>query len=160
MKNFVFVFILILFSCKKELNFTLHNSDSDKREAEKVTAAFYDNHLLNRMDQNTRLFSDAFYKEITKEELVNFLHDMDAKLGKVKGKELDSWETKVVSGTSAKSEYLLVYKVEREKYPSVESFYMVKDDNDSIKILYYNLNSKGLEPTNLSENIEVQDSLN
>lgn len=160
MKKLIVLFLLISISCQKELNFTRQNSDSDKRDAEKVTGAFFDNLLLNRTEQNTKLFSENFFKEIPKEELVDFLQNIEGSLGKVNGKELDSWQTNVVSGTSPISEYLLVYKVEREKYPSIESFYLVKDVNDSIKILNYNINSKGLLPPKTTENTEKKDSLN
>ncbi|MFV0305967.1 MAG: hypothetical protein ACK5IC_10860 [Moheibacter sp.] len=133
-----------LISCKNEFTIQRQNDEDDKREGEKVMDNYFDNILLEKPSENKLLYSEAFFKESSKEELQQQNQFIEEKLGKIEGKTLQHWETFVVTGTSSKSEYLFVYNVEREKYNSVETFYLMKEPSDSIKIHSYKIDSKGL----------------
>lgn len=138
------LFILIICSCKNDFRIEKKNSNSDKRDAEKVMDVYFDNLLLDKQNDNLLLFSKEFFKVSSKEKMIEENEFIQNKLGKVLGKELKHWETSVVSGTNPKSEYLLVYNINREKYNSSETFYLIKEKSDSIKIYSYKIESEGL----------------
>lgn len=146
MKKYFWIVLITfsIFSCKNDFYIQRKNNESDKREGEKVTGTYFDNVLLERPDENLKLYSDEFLEQTSKEELLKQNQFIEEKLGKVTSKEIQGWETSVVSGTDPKSEYLFVYNVEREKFNSIETFYLMKDANDSIKIYSYKIDSKGL----------------
>ncbi|AZA63559.1 hypothetical protein EG345_01715 [Chryseobacterium carnipullorum] len=50
------------------------------------------------------------------------------------------WETLIIKGSNAKSEYLLVYNVKRGMAKTEETFSMEKDKNGDIKIVGYRVN--------------------
>ena len=121
-----------------------HNSYGDKKDGEKTVGTYFSNMILEKEELNKILFSKEFLNETNFETFLKNQQYIEQKLGKMLGKELESWETSVVSGTQSKSEYLFVFKVEREKHNSKETFYLIKDKNDSIKIRNYKLESEGL----------------
>lgn len=131
-------------SCKNDFYVQRKNNETDKREGEKITGVFFDNVLLEKPKENLKLFSEEFYKQTSKEDLWKQFQFIEEKLGEITSKEIQSWETSVVTGTNPKSEYLFIYNVEREKFNSVETFYLMKEPNDSIKIYSYKIDSKGL----------------
>lgn len=59
--------------------------------------------------------------------------------GTIKEYNLGNWETLVVKGSNAKSEYLLTYDVTRELRKTKETFSM-RMENGVIKIVGYNIN--------------------
>lgn len=139
--------VLILFgifvsSC--EFNTQRFNNNRDKKEGEKVVEAYFNYENLGKSELAKNLFSKAFIDEVGFAKFLENQNYLNNKLGKVLDKELKSWETAVVSGTNSKSEYLFVYEVKREKHNSFETFYLVKEESDSIKIRKYNLESEGL----------------
>lgn len=140
----IIITMFFIFSCKNEFTVQRKNNQSDKREAEKVMDVYFDNLLLDKESENLLLFSKEFFKVSSKEKMIKENELIKNKLGKVLGKELKHWETSVVSGTSPKSEYLLVYDIKREKFNSSETFYLVKEESDSIKIYSYKIESEGL----------------
>ena len=135
--------IVSTFSCKNDFYAQRKNNESDKREGEKITGIYFDNVFLGKPKENLKLFSNEFFKEFSKEDLLKQSQFIDEKLGKITSKEIQAWETSIATGTNPKSEYLFVYNVEREKFNSVETFYLMKDANDSIKIYSYKIDSKG-----------------
>lgn len=100
--------LFLLIGCKNEFTIQRQNQESDKREVEKVMDAYFDNLFLNREKENLIFYSQAYLDVSSKEEITEQNQFVEGKLGKVTGKELKHWETSVVSGTSPKSEYLLV----------------------------------------------------
>lgn len=138
------VLFLIICSCKNDFYIEQKNKESDKREAEKVMDVYFDNLLLDKEKDNLLLYSKEFFTVSSKEKMIEENDFLKNKLGKVLGKELKHWETSVVSGTSPKSEYLFIYEIQREKYKSTETFYLVKEKTDSIKIYSYKIESEGL----------------
>ncbi len=137
--------ILVFFTCcKNDLFVQYKNQESDKRVGEKVMDIYFDNLLLDQRNDNLSLFSKEFFKENDKNKLSEQNRFIENKLGKVLGKELKHWETSVIKGTNPKSEYLFVYDVKREKYNSLETFYLMKEKTDSIKIYSFKIESEGL----------------
>lgn len=137
-------FLLLSMSCKNDFYVQRKNNESDKREGEKITGTYFDNILLEKPKENLKLFSEEFFKQTSKEDLWKQFQFIEEKLGEITSKEIQGWETSVVTGTNPKSEYLFIYNVEREKFNSVETFYLMKEPNDSIKIYSYKIESKGL----------------
>ena len=131
------------FSCNN-INVQKKNRENDKVEAEKVLNIYFDNVLANSKKKNLQLFSKAFFEKTPKDVFFKQHNAMDERLGKVIGRSLAKWETNIVKGTKPVSEYFFVYDVERENYNSKESFYLVKEPTDSIKINSYKVESEGL----------------
>lgn len=142
------IIFLFICSCKNDFYMQQKNQESDKREGEMITGIYFDNLLLEQPHENIDLFSSEFFKITSKEKFIEQNEFIKNKLGKVLGKELKQWETSIISGTNPKSEYLFIYNVQREKYNSVETFYLMKDEaTDSIKIYSYKIESEGLLTT-------------
>ncbi|MNY82534.1 hypothetical protein D3C86_2247020 [compost metagenome] len=55
---------------------------------------------------------------------------------------IDQWKTESITGANTRTEYFYNYKVSRTNFDSKESFILVKE-NDEIKIVRYNVESKG-----------------
>lgn len=143
MNKIILLGLLITFSCNK-VNMQRKNTESDKVEGEKITQIYFDNIKLEKPDDNLRLFGKEFLAQISKEDFIKQSNIVDAKLGKVVERNLVKWETNIVDGTNPKSEYLFIYDVTREKYNSKETFYLIKETTDSIKIHTYNVESEDL----------------
>ena len=139
----VLVSVSFLYSCNK-LNVQRKNTITDKIEAEKVVNLYFENLKFDKRDDNLKLFSNSFFDKISKEDFKKDSGIVDIKLGKVKDRKLLKWETNIVDGTNPKSEYLLIYDVQRENYNSKETFYLLKEATDSIKINSYQVESEGL----------------
>jgi hypothetical protein len=139
--------ILILFISTFITSCTFNSSyvdrEVDRQEAERVTVKFF--YLLHekKFNETHSLFSPRFMEVTNKEKLNQLFQASEEKLGSVKDQSLESWNTNVVKGTNSKSEYLLVYNVKRTKFNSKETLRLEKE-NDTIKILYYNIESEGL----------------
>jgi hypothetical protein len=139
LKSSMFVFLAIsITSCNFNVNSTTENREEDKDEAEKVTLLFYAYLENNDFNKTHDLFSPKFIEVTNLSELDTIFIRSNRELGKVKNKELLNWETRVKSGTDPLSEYLLVYKVTREKHESKETIRLQKENN-AIKILAYNV---------------------
>lgn len=115
-----------------------------KIEGEKIVNTYFDNIKSDKEDDNLSLFSNAFFEKVSKEDFVEKRNAVDIKLGKVLDRKLQKWETNIVDGTNPKSEYLFIYEVEREKYNSIETFYLIKESTDSVKVQSYQVESEGL----------------
>ncbi len=139
----VLVTLSFLYSCNN-LSVQRKNTTTDKVEGEKVVNTYFENVKLDKGDDNLKLFSNLFFEKISKEEFKKQSGIVDIKLGKVIDKKLLKWETNIVDGTNSKSEYLFIYNVTRENYNSKETFYLIKEATDSIKIYSYQVESEGL----------------
>lgn len=142
--NLVIVSLLsfLIASCNITANTKRLNRTEDKQAAEKVTSLLY-SLLENKAYSKTHdLFSKDFWKVTKASDLDTLLNNTEEKLGKIKSKKVETWETSIISGTDPSSVYLLVYNVTREKYNSVETIKLTKE-GDRIKIYYYNVKSEG-----------------
>ncbi|RZJ78940.1 MAG: hypothetical protein EOO47_12285 [Flavobacterium sp.] len=133
--------VILIWSCN--FNSTFINREEDKEDAEKIAEKFY-GHLQKRAYSKLHaLISERFWKTTSDDKLDDFLTSADDKLGPIKSKTLDHWETKIIKGTQSSSTYVLYYLVQREKHQSKETLTLTKEDG-KIKILGYNLNSEGI----------------
>ncbi|MGN7988044.1 hypothetical protein ACTJKC_11930 [Pedobacter sp. 22226] len=133
--------LLILTGCN--FNSTYLNREEDKKDAEKVTNEFYKVLEKKEFGKLTPFFSPRFTAVTKPEKLNEFLVATTNKLGEIKSKKLDHWESKVVKGSNASANYVLYYIVERTKFQSKETITLTAENNQ-IKILGYNVNSEGM----------------
>lgn len=138
-KQFV---ILALFVCALSgctCNSTFQNRESDKRDAERITDNFYAQLHLNQFDEIKSLFSDSFYKVVDTGKLRLYIKQADEEFGTITNDSLVTCESRVIRGTNAKAEYIVVYYVTRTKKNTTETFLLNGDDN-GVKIVRYNIN--------------------
>ncbi len=129
---------LILTSCN--FNTTYSNQESDKKEAEKITNKLYwEIQYGTNEDEIFKLFSDQFFAVTNKNELREIISKSNSKFGAIKEPTLAEWETLVVKGTNARSEYVFIYDVARENTKTKEKISMIKE-NGNIKVVGYHVN--------------------
>ncbi|WP_231427770.1 DUF3887 domain-containing protein [Pedobacter sp. Leaf250] len=138
---FAFCLLLTLISCN--FSGTYINREEDKKDAEKVADEFYTLLQNNEFQKVNSLLSTQFKAATSAEKLNNYLSGALNKLGEIKSKKLDHWESKVVKGTQSSATYVFHYLVERTKFQSKETVTLTAE-NDKIKIQCYNINSDGL----------------
>jgi len=144
---FGLIFTLCLFSCN--FNSTNINDELDKIDAEKVTDELYS--YINKKDftRAEKLFSKQFFAVTNKAGLQDIFQKTNKVLGNYKDRELLQWKTSRIVGTNSKSEYYFVYEVKYQKFKAKETIVMLKEDNDVIKIVSYNVSSEGFLNTDL-----------
>ena len=119
------------------------NREEDKLDAQKVTNKFFDIVKTGNYAAAHDLFSDKFWKVTSPAHMNDIFTATQKKLGDIVNINLSDWETRVVSGTDPVAEYKLVYKNHHQKFDSVETFGLMKEDDGKIRILSYNINSDG-----------------
>ena len=134
---------LILSACT--FNRTYLNKEDDKNDAMQVIGKFY--YYLGAKDYNQvfGLFGKQFYKVASKNDLKKIFALTGNKLGDLKDTNIGEWETKRIEGTDASAEYELRYNNTYSKYEASETFRLIKEDDGKIKIVYYNIQSAGLD---------------
>ncbi|RZJ47727.1 MAG: hypothetical protein EOO44_22050 [Flavobacterium sp.] len=137
---FLLIFIMLLCSC--HLNNIYENEEAEKAAAEKVADEFYNFIKRQEFVQSEVLFSSGFYKISSREDLQILLNATNKLVGNYQSRKLIDWKTKRIEGSNPSSEYFLVYEVIYDKYPSRDTFRLVKEDGE-IKIFAYNVNSEG-----------------
>ncbi|SFO09310.1 hypothetical protein SAMN05421741_1202 [Paenimyroides ummariense] len=144
MKRLLILAILSLsFSCNN-LNVQRKNTERDKVEGEKVLNTYFDNLASNKREDNLKLFSEVFFEKTPKDTFLKQDSIVGLKLGKIIERNLLKWETNIIEGRRAISEYVFIYDVKREKYNTKETFYLIKEPTDSIRIHTYQVESEGL----------------
>jgi len=139
----LYLFSLLLIASSCNFNSTYLNREEDKKEAEKVADQFYTLVEKNDLKNLSPLLSNQFKAVTSTEKLNDYLTGTINKLGEIKSKKLDHWETKVIRGTNPSANYVLYYVVERAKFQAKETVTLTAE-NDQIKVLGYNVNSEGL----------------
>jgi len=139
MKKILLLFCLTLIvSCSFNQTFT--NRESDKDDAQKITQKLYWELLYgSNKDKIYELFSDKFFEVTDKDKLDELILSAQQESGVIKEYNLEHWETLVVKGSNASSQYLLTYDVVRESGTTKETFSMLKEDG-IIKIVGYHIN--------------------
>lgn len=144
MKKIIASFILVLLfsSCNFSGNVTFSNEEVEKENAESVVGQFF--MAVSRLDFESALplFSDSFFKNISREEMLINFKEANEKLGNFETFKLVDWKTLRVKGSDAKTEYLLVYDVKYSNFEAREVFSMIKE-GEKVKIFSYNINSDG-----------------
>ncbi len=138
MKMYTLILIPLLFiGCN--FNKTYRNREEDKQEAEKITEKFYSLIKNNNRKEALKLFGEKFFKLTRKDQLNKMLNEINSSCGsKISDTKLTTWETFVSIGTNPKSEYVLLYKVNRNIKNTQEKITLEKN-NDSIKIVGYDV---------------------
>jgi hypothetical protein len=140
--RFTVLLFLVLTACNFNVNASYENEENEKENAESKVALFYNNTEKNDITNVMNLFSDSFYKISDRNKFKTFLIEKKKTLGDFKSYVLEDWKTTRVEGTSPKTEYLLIYKVEYSKFSAVETFSLIKEKGE-VKILGYHVDSKG-----------------
>ena len=135
---YLFLVSFTLLSCNYNNIYT--NRESDKNDAEKVSKKFYWEVLHgSNEDDIFKLFSEQFFNVTNKDKLRELISVSNNEFGEISEYNLVHWETMVVRGTNAKSEYILVYDVVRKNAKTQEKFFMI-NENGVIRIAGYNVN--------------------
>ncbi|HVS91335.1 MAG TPA: hypothetical protein VHE59_04835 [Mucilaginibacter sp.] len=137
------IFSLFLTACT--LNYTRTNRESDKEDAEKITSLLF--YQLQRKDYAgaDSLFSKDFFSVTTKEKLNDIFRFTQERLGDLQDTHLSDWQTKVVRGTDASSEYILLYGNTYKKSVGQVKITLKKDPDNKIRILGYTIRSDGFD---------------
>ena len=139
MKTFSIIFSLIfLLSCN--LNTTYSNRESDKREAEQITNKLYHYLEMQELEKAESLFSEQFFEVTDRETLNKIFAKTLEKCGNLTNFTLEEWTTFIVKGTDSKSEYVLVYRITRDKKNTTERIGLIKEEDEAIKIVSYHVN--------------------
>ena len=139
MRKYLLVLIIfILVACN--FNSTNYNREEDKNDAEKITQKFYSLIKENKRVEIFSLFGDKFYSITSKQQLGQMLDNISSECGdKISDIKLQNWETSVTIGTNSKSQYVLLYQIQRDLKPTKEKITLEKVKGD-IKIVGYNVN--------------------
>jgi hypothetical protein len=142
MKRLSYLSIAILFlllGCHFSTKY--ENRDSDKQEAERITSVLFGDLRQLNFEKASDLFGEEFFKVTSKEELIKIFKTTDLKLGKIKNVSLDKWDTLVSEGSINKGNYNLYYNIEFEKGAADLKISLLKNKNNSIKIIGYIIKS-------------------
>ncbi|WP_333596754.1 hypothetical protein [Chryseobacterium flavum] len=135
MKKYILILISFLFiGCSYDKIY--ENRESDRQEAQKIANKFYSLIKQNNREEAFKLFN----QETTSKEKFNLVLDkIESENGQIQDESLINWETYIIKGTNSKSDYLLVYQVNRSITNTQEAFIMQKIDG-TIKIEKYKIN--------------------
>lgn len=92
----------------------------------------------NNQDDIYKLFGEKFFEVTDKEKLVKLINVVN-EIGPVEEYNLAKWETMVVKGSNARSQYFFKYNVKRGT-KTEESFTLEKNKEGDIKIVGYHVN--------------------
>lgn len=139
MKKFYLLFIsFILISCS--FNEFYKDRESDKKDGEKIPQKFYwELRYGGNKEDIYKLFGEKFFTVTDKGKLDELL-EVTNKIGPVQEYNLVKWETMIVKGTNARSQYFYVYDVKRGSEKTEESFTLEKDKDGNIQIVGYRVN--------------------
>ncbi|TXF79607.1 hypothetical protein [Chryseobacterium sp.] len=135
--NIIILTAFLLLNCS--FNSTRKNKEEDKIDAENITKQFYS--ILNKSDTRElyQLFGEKFFNITSKKQLEKMLYDISTECGsKVTNTKLKKWETFVSNGTDSRSEYVLLYIVQRNIKNTEEKITLEKE-NGNIKIVGYDV---------------------
>jgi len=135
------LFSAVLMSC--HFNSSRINSEKDKSDGELVTKEFYKSIKLREYEEASKLFSEDFFKVATKDKLMELLVKTNEKLGDLDSVSLDSWDTRVIEGTDAASEYSFTFKNRYDRFEATETIRLKGDKDGIIRIINYHINSEG-----------------
>jgi len=133
------LFSFLLISCN--FNQFYKDRESDKEDGEKIPQKFYWE-LRYGANQDTiyKLFDEKFFAVTDQEKLLELINTTQNNIGPVQEYNLVKWETLVVKGSNARSQYFFMYNVKRGTETTEESFNLEKDKDGNIKIVGYRVN--------------------
>lgn len=140
--NYFLVLILLTVSCTTRGVYK--NQPNDKADAESVVSKyFYEINNQSSLENIASAFSATYFANRDSALLLDIIKDPENKYGgAIMSYNLTNWETLVIRGDGAKSEYALQYEVQREHGKTNELFSLTKEDS-VVKIIGYQI-SKSL----------------
>ena len=142
MKKIVVMISLLIINVSCAFNGSYENEESEKKDAEKVADDFYE-HIKNKEYTFVApLFSEQFFKVVSKQQLLDIILKTNNVLGNYKSKKIINWKTQRVVGSNPSNLYILIYEVEYEKYKATETMKLIKNGN-RIEIYNYHIDSEG-----------------
>lgn len=135
-KLFFISFSVLLFSCN--VNGVYENRESDKKDGELVTTAFYRYIGQREFTKTYSLFTKKFFTITDTSKLSALYGQIDNACGKVNHFILSDWKTTIVKGSNPSSEYVFLYEVTREKCRTKETISLKKEDQN-IRITSYDV---------------------
>jgi len=144
MKQFFTIMLaFLLTSCSQIYT----NRETDKEAGEKIPKKFYwEIRYGGAQDNLLKLFGDEFFEATSKDKFLESIGVAENKIGPIQEYNLVKWETLIVKGSNAKSEYLFVYDLKRGTNKTQETFSLKKDENGDIKIIGYRVNQDLMNP--------------
>lgn len=135
---YLFFTLLLLTSCN--FNQFYKDRESDKIDGERIPQKFYwELRHGGNQDDIYKLFGEKFF-EVTDKKKLGELINITNNIGSVQKYTLVKWETLIVKGSNARSQYFFEYNVERGTETTDESFNLEKDEEGNIKIVGYRVN--------------------
>jgi len=141
MKKLLLILIIPILATSCHFSNKYQNRESDKQDAEKITAELFGFIKQSDFDKATELFGEEFFKVITKEELMKIFESTQIKLGGLKSTELADWNTMVSEGAIEQGIYNLNYNSEFENDNAKLKLTLTKNENGEIKVVGYNIQS-------------------
>jgi hypothetical protein len=133
------LFSFLLISCN--FNQFYKDREADKEDGEKIPQKFYwELRYGGNQDNIYKLFDEKFFAVTDQEKLLELINTTQNKIGPVQEYNLAKWETLVVKGSNARSQYLFTYNVKRGTENTEETFNLEKDKDGNIKIVGYRVN--------------------
>ena len=130
---------ILLISC--HLSNKHINRESDKQDAEKITAELFEFLKQSDFDNASDLFSDRFFEVTTKAELLVIFEGTSKKLGTLNKTELTDWNTTISEGAIDAGIYNLLYNADFEIDKAAINISLEKSENGNIKIIGYTIKS-------------------
>ncbi|WP_033958921.1 DUF4019 domain-containing protein [Psychroserpens jangbogonensis] len=139
MKRFLLILMIPIFAASCNFSNEYKNRESDRQDAEKVTAELFGFIKQSDFEKATTLFGEEFYKVYSKEDLVKIFESTENKLGELKSTELSDWNTMVSEDAIEQGFYNMNYNSEFEKGKAKQKITLVKNENEEIKVVGYNI---------------------
>jgi PBP1b-binding outer membrane lipoprotein LpoB len=141
MKRLLLILIIPILSTSCHFSNKYQNRESDKQDAEKITAELFGNITQSDFEKATELFGEEFFKVTSKADLIKIFESTKNKLGELKSTELVDWNTMISEGAIEKGVYNLNYNADFEKDKAQLKITLTKNENGKIKVVGYNIRS-------------------
>lgn len=132
----ILFFFLIQFSCT--FNGTYQNRESDKKDGEEITVAFYKIMQQGEYTKTYSLYTERFFTITDTSKLATLYYQIDSTCGSIRSYSLSEWKTTVVQGSNPNSEYVYLYDVQRE-YCKTRETISLKKENNNVRIMSYDV---------------------
>ena len=117
----------------------------DKAGAETFAASFFETVRAKDFASVSTFYSPQFFEKVSREEWLQSLKNINAKLGDLREYRLVKWNFRKFYGTSGSGTYFqLEYRVAYTKYPADETLTVFKPSGGGgMQILGHHINSEG-----------------
>tara|TARA_R110002033_G_C3791101_1_gene230317 strand:- start:244 stop:684 length:441 start_codon:yes stop_codon:yes gene_type:complete len=141
MKKILLILIIPILVTSCHFSNKYQNRESDRQDAENVTAELFGYIKESDFEKASELFGDEFYKVTSKDDLIEIFKSTETKLGVLKRTELADWNSMVSEGAIEQGVYNLNYNGEFEKDKAKLKITLTKNENGVIKVVGYNIQS-------------------